>query len=145
VGLSINLDLIRREENVGFSALASQSFIHFLFMLFIAITFLIPEQSPLGVGLPLLWMGGFGVWTNARLLTKTLRGRKRKLMLGLIVWRFALPLAAFLGMIVIAVSILQGADSLLYWLIAPIIILLSTAVRNTWDLLVRVGESKDHS
>ena len=113
VGLSINMDIIRREENVGFSALASQSFINFLFMLFIAITFLVPDQGPLGLGLPLLWMGGFGVWTNARLLATTLRGRKSKLTTGLIFWRFVLPLAAFLGMIVIAVSILQGTVSLI--------------------------------
>jgi hypothetical protein len=53
VAISLNVDLLIRDGNVSLSALASETINNFVFVLLVAIYFLIPDQSPLGLGIPL--------------------------------------------------------------------------------------------
>jgi hypothetical protein len=62
VSLSLNVDIISREENDDLRVLAAQSFINFLCTLMFSVVFLIPNQVPPGLGLPLLGIGGFGLY-----------------------------------------------------------------------------------
>jgi hypothetical protein len=138
VAISINLDLIIRDENVSLGALASETINNFVYVLFVAITFLIPNQTPLGLGIPLLAIGVFGLLDNGRFLMTALRNRKPQWGLAYIFWRFIFPLIALLALVVISVFVLQGNVRVLYGLVFVIIILLAVAILNSWVLLIRV-------
>jgi hypothetical protein len=60
VSLSLNADAIAHPTNTDLRALAEQTFSTFVYILSFAILFFIPHQVPLGLGLPLLVVGGFG-------------------------------------------------------------------------------------
>jgi hypothetical protein len=59
-----------------------------------------------------------------------------------VVWRFVLPAAALAGLLASGLGLVVGQPSALYWLVAVIIGLLMSAARSSWDLLVKVGESR---
>jgi hypothetical protein len=108
----------------------------FIFVLLIAITLLIPDQNSLGVGIPLLIMSAIGILNLVAQTITAIRNRNHLLGLSYLLWRFLFPLCAFVGLMVIAVSVLNGGKHVLYWLIAVNITLLATASRNAWELLI---------
>ncbi|HEX9076026.1 MAG TPA: hypothetical protein VF932_09615 [Anaerolineae bacterium] len=137
VGLSLNLEIISRQENTGLSGLATQTFGNFLYVLFLSITMLVPDQTPVGVGLPLLIMGFYGTLINGRALVRAVRKPNPAWGAGYIFWRFVGPVLSFIGLLIISFYAFQGNGLMLYWLIAVIAFLLLVATRNSWDLLVR--------
>jgi hypothetical protein len=54
-----------------------------------------------------------------------------------------LAVAAFLGLIGVAIALLFRQADALYWLVGVVLILLITSVRNAWDLLLQVGEEAE--
>lgn len=137
VGLSLNLEIISRQENTSLSGLATQTFGNFLYVLFLSITMLVPDQTPVGVGLPLLIMGFYGTLINGRALVSAVRKPNPAWGAGYIFWRFVGPVLSFIGLLIISFYAFQGNGLMLYWLIAVIAVLLLVATRNSWDLLVR--------
>lgn len=137
VGLSLNLEIISRQENTSLSGLATQTFGNFLYVLFLSITMLVPDQTPVGVGLPLLIMGFYGTLINGRALVRAVRKPNPAWGAGYIFWRFVGPVLSFIGLLIISFYAFQGNGLMLYWLIAVIAVLLLVATRNSWDLLVR--------
>ena len=61
VGLTLNIDLIRRAESIDVLHLAALTFNSFFYPLIFAVIFLIPDISPVGLGIPLLAIGGLGL------------------------------------------------------------------------------------
>jgi hypothetical protein len=142
VALSLNLEAITGDTRDDLRALAEQAFSSFSSVLLIAVFFLIPEQggSTLG-GLYLV----LGVLAGARLLRRApavWRGRARDPLGQAVFWRFVLPAAALLGLMAAGLGLLLGKLDALYWLVAVIISLLMSAARSSWDLLVKVGETR---
>ncbi len=138
VSLSLNLEIISRTESKSLRALATRSFANFLYVLFFAITFLVPDQSPFGIGIPLLLMGTIGFLTNVLTLVAIPRDRVPLWGMTYTFWRLGLPLVAFLLLITISLFALKGDTTMLYWMIAVIVLLLLNAAQNSWDLLMRV-------
>ncbi len=101
VSLSINVDMITRKENVNLRTLAAQTFSIFITVLMIAIQFLIPSQTPLGLGLPLLAIGGLGSYNTIHQLIKTRHMWPRAWGRRIAV-RFGLPITCFMALIIIA-------------------------------------------
>src|SRR5512135_2035878 len=66
VSLSLNLDLITRTVNADLRDLATHTFGDFMSVLMFAVVFLIPDQVPLGLGLPLLGIGAYGLYNTLR-------------------------------------------------------------------------------
>src|SRR5262249_23939388 len=62
IGLTLNIDLIRRTDFADVQTLAVLTFNSFIYTVIIAMVYLIPQQDPAGLGLPLLAIGGFGLW-----------------------------------------------------------------------------------
>ncbi len=137
VGLSLNLDIILRQENIRLSGLATQTFGNFVYVIFLSITMLIPGQNSLGVGIPLLIMGFYGTLTNGRALVRAVQKPNPAWGAAYVFWRFVGPVLAFLGLLVISYYAFQSNASALYGLIAIIVFLLLVATRNSWDLLVQ--------
>lgn len=57
-----------------------------------------------------------------------------------LLWRFVIPIAAYLALLGVALLLVRGEEVALFWLASLSILLLVIAARNAWDLLVRAGE-----
>ncbi len=134
VGLSLNMELLRRPESADLRTLAALTFNCFIYVLMFAIVFLIPNQGPQGLGLPLLGMGAAGLGST---ILEYVRSRESRRSWGrsVVARRFAVPLLSFAGVIPVGVGVLQGDVGFVYWLIPVTILLLGNASRNAWDLL----------
>jgi hypothetical protein len=140
VSLSLNVDVITREENADLRVLASQTFMSFLNVTMLAVLFLIPNQVPPGLGLPLLGVSGYGLYGTVRRLLKTRHARPRTWGRGSMTHRFVIPAICFLALLVVAASVLLGQTGGLYWLVPVMILLVVAASRNAWDLLMGLRE-----
>jgi uncharacterized membrane protein YdbT with pleckstrin-like domain len=59
---------------------------------------------------------------------------------GSVARRFAVPTLCFVTLLIIAVSVLLGRTSGLYWLVPVMILLIVAASRNAWDLLLQLRD-----
>jgi hypothetical protein len=142
VSLSLNADAIILPANSDLRALAEQTFSTFLYILSFAIFFLIPHQEPLGLGLPLLAVGGIGLYRTVRNFFRTRPSQTRVWGRGNLALRFITPLICFFALIIISISVLIGRTGGLYWLIPVMISLVVAASINAWDLLLRLREPR---
>jgi hypothetical protein len=145
VSLSLNADVITHKASADLRSLATHTFGNFMSVLMFAVVFLIPSQVPLGLGLPLLGIGGYGLYNTIGHLLETRRKPARAWGIGNVARRFAIPTLCFVTLLVIAVSVLLGYTDGLYWLVPVMILLLLAASRNAWDLLLRLREPPEDS
>jgi len=59
---------------------------------------------------------------------------------GRLILRFGLSAASFVAVIVAGVQLFSTLSSAFVWLAVAILVLLIVSLRNTWDLLVTVGD-----
>jgi hypothetical protein len=140
VSLSLNVDAITRQENAELRLLAAQSFAGFLNVVMLAVLFLIPDQGPHGLGLPLLGISGYGLFETIRRFFKTRRTGPHAWAISGVAGRFAMSSLCFVTLLIIAASVLLGGTHGLYWLVPVMIVLVVAASRNAWDLLLRLRE-----
>jgi hypothetical protein len=145
VSLSLNDEVITRKANADLRVLASHTFGNFMSVLMFAVIFLIPNQVPLGLGLPLLGIGGLGLYNTVRHLLETRHKHPRVWGIGGFARSFAIPIFCFGTLMIIAASVLLGQTGGLYWLVPVMILLLVAASRNAWDLLMRLREPRKGS
>jgi hypothetical protein len=145
VSLSLNADAITRKENADLRVLAAQTFTSFLNVVMLAVLFLIPSQAPLGLGLPLLGISGYGLYETVDRFLKTRRAQPRAWGRGGVARHFVIPTLCFVTLLVIAVSVLLGWTGGLYWLVPVMILLIVAASRNAWDLLLQLREPPTES
>jgi len=140
IGLTLNIDLIRRSEFADVQTLATLTFNGFFYAIIFAVVFLIPDQVPIGLGLPLLSLGGLG---GLNVLVQFRRTRKSHRVWGhsTVSSRFFWPFMLLLAVVVIAISVITGATWGFYWLVPVMILLLATGSRNAWDLLISLRAS----
>lgn len=138
VAISLNLKLILQDENISLSALASETINNFASVLLIAIIFLVPDQTPHGIGIPLFVIGAYGLVDNVRLLMTGLRHRKPHWRLMSILYRFALPLVALLTLIVVSIFVMRANVGALSGMVFVIVVFLVVATSNSWVLLFRI-------
>lgn len=136
VSVSMIIDVISSEAHPELMRAAKQAFANFLYVLSIAFLFLVPGQVPFGLGLGLLVLGGFGLFTVAKILHGVLHTKDRPPSGGDTVREFALPLLAYFGLIAVAIAIMLAIADALYWLFGVLITLLVSASRNAWMLLM---------
>jgi hypothetical protein len=140
VSLSLNVDAITRPENDDLRMLAAQTFTSFICVIAFSVLFLIPDQGPAGLGLPLLGIGGYGLYKTASQFSQTRRKRPRAWGRGSVARRFVIPIVCFVTLVIIAGSVLLGQTDGLYWLVPVMILLIVTASSNAWELLMRLGK-----
>ncbi len=135
VALSLNIELLRKDETGNMRIIAAQTFNIFVYVLLFAVLFLIPRNGPFGLGLPLIGIGAAGLWST---VVQFFAARKSRANWGRrgVTWRFLLPLISLSVVIIIAISVLYGITDGLYWLVPVMLTLLATASRNAWDLLI---------
>jgi hypothetical protein len=140
VSLSLNIAAITRKANDDLRNLAAQTFSCLLMVLMFSVLFLIPSQGPHGLGLPLLGMSGYGLYDVVSHFLKVRRKQTRLWGRTSVASRFILPTICYLTLLTVAISVLLGQTGSLYWLVPVMILLIISASRNAWDLLLRLRE-----
>jgi hypothetical protein len=143
VGLSLHLQVVLSHPDVR--GLARITLTNFFAVLLISLFALIPAGHPFSTGVEMLAVALGGLALMARTVGSSirLRSQERTLRGRLLLLRFGLSAVAYLVAGVSAVLLLVDLpDDGLGWLVSSIVVLLLTAVRNTWDLLVTVGEHR---
>lgn len=141
VSLSLNADLITRQENADLRVLAGQTFTSFICVLMFAVLFLIPRQGPMGLGLPLLGIDAIGLVATVRRFIGARHSPRRAWGRGSVALRYAIPAVCFAALLVIAVSVLMSRTDGLYWLVPVMIMLIWDASLNAWHLLLGLRET----
>jgi hypothetical protein len=142
VSLSINIDLINQPQNAPLLIRARQAFASFLYILTISLNFLIPHSVTASLGPLLVILSALGIFGLARRMRETLREPSDSGKLIRYLREYWLLVVAYLGMFLVAIGVLLGNTDSLYWLVGVWMVLLVSASRDCWTLLVQVRGSK---
>jgi tryptophan-rich sensory protein len=142
VSLALSPAVMRDGSPNGTRVWAGQTFHNFLVLLAIAFVALIPNQTSLGVGIPLVILGVQGAYrvvVDIRLAQRDpdpgWSGRQTLL-------RFASPVAGYALCIWAAVLAFQDDPDAMAWLIPVIFLLVMSASSSCWDLLRAIGNQE---
>ena len=140
VALALNPAVMADDGPAGQRTWTGQTFHSFLMLLIIALVVLIPETGPLGLGLPLLILG---VWGVVRVIADARRVRSDpapEWHSRTVLTRFASPLAGYVIAVWVGTQILRGDADAVGWLVATVFFLMMSAASNCWDLLREIGD-----
>jgi hypothetical protein len=142
VSMSLNVGMFAGAENIGLKKLASQTLLNFLYAIVFALIFLMPRQGPIGLGLPLMCIGIVGLIRTVSNLRILFSNPPHGILRRTTFVRSGMALVAFLALIIASFLVIVRANAnSLYWLVAPMILLLISASANTWSLLMGVHEA----
>jgi hypothetical protein len=142
VAVSINIDTFRKEAYTDLQLFAALTFNCFFYVLVIALLFLIPGLSPVGLGLPLFILAGLGLVNALLQQRRALKTQSKRQAAGL-ASRFTVPIVGLLGLAIFAILVMGQLAVGLYGLVFVIIVLLASAASNAaWLLLVRLDEDE---
>lgn len=139
VGLSLHLRAVISRPEVR--TLARVTLTNLCLVLLVALFILIPQDRS-GFGFDLIISGIISGGIVTPSLVGAARSRTRTLRVPQLVTRFGLSAVGYAG--VVAAGALINAGSIaagLVWICAVSIALLVISLRNSWDLLVSVGEA----
>jgi hypothetical protein len=139
VAITINIERFRRRLDTDLQLFAVLTFNCFFYVLVLAIVFVIPGQSPFGLGVLLFVLGGAGWLNTARQFVRARKLQRSGMPRGM-VWRFVGPLFCLTLLLAISVAIVLGNYQTLYALVAVNVFLLGSAAQNAWVLLMRPGD-----
>jgi len=137
VSLSLNLARLKGEKAHVTLSIARNTFGDFLYVLMIALIFLVPHQVPISLTVALLVLGiasGTGLILRER--KQSANTKTRSPDVKWLLRRFGLPAVASLGLIFVAIAIGLKHYNAIYALVGVIAALLITACWNAWLLLV---------
>jgi len=145
VSVSLHADLITDPTAAGVLASARRAFGSFILILLIALVFVIPAQSPHGLGIPLIIFSFSSMLQTAS--AARIRWRERTRLLDLLgsasdLGRLGMGAVSGLGLLAVALTILGGSTAYIDWLVGVIGVLLVGAARSAWDLLLELAMAK---
>ncbi len=133
LSLSLKLDVLRQVKNRRIRQIAWQTFSNFFFLIMFALVLLVPEQTPIGLSLPILIICVVAIGIT---VSQAVRAHSIVSAPSYFVSDSVPSLVAYLGLVVVTLLLLQGVMQSLVWLLPVVIVLLAIAVRNAWTLLV---------
>lgn len=136
VAVQLRLNIFREAQVLDIRDLAIQVFLNFSYLVLMSSLFLIPRQSPPGLGLPLVVLGILGIGWLVYFLRQALPLNQGKDPTRW-AWRllFTLWFATYAGLIAVALVLLGGNAESLFWLAAVDVALLVTATVGAWALM----------
>jgi uncharacterized membrane protein len=140
VALALNPAVMADDSPAGLRTWAGHTFHSFLLVLVIALVVLIPETGPLGLGLPLLILG---VWGMIRIIIEARQVRSDpdpEWHGRSVLTRFAFPFAGYAIAAWVGLQALRGEADAVGWLVATVFLLMMSAASNCWDLLRDIGD-----
>jgi hypothetical protein len=141
VGLSLHLRVVVTHADV--KALARITLASLGLTLVLALFMVIPEtHDPSSTGWNLVGAGIFGFVLIGRPLVAGIRSSRRALSFGHLMLRFGLTGTTFVAALIGGIILVAGNYQLgLSWFVGVSVALLVGALRNSWDLLVSVGDA----
>jgi len=142
VAVSLNRAHLDLKENADLMSLARQTFATYLFILTFSITVLIPKQSGKGLGIPLTFIGIYGLY----FVLKEMVLHVNKIKISISIRRYGWALLAFILMISSSIHVITHEDSdSLYHMVSSMFMLLVSATKSSWILLVEIRSTKTQS
>ena len=108
VAVSLNRDVLSREDGGERMWIARQTFYQFLMLFLLALLLLAPHRSPTSVGLTLLGFGGFWSFGVVRAFRTSIGMRRQPLSLEGFVRGFGLSFVSLLAVFAVAAAMLLG-------------------------------------
>ena len=140
VGLSLHLRAVVSRPEVR--SLARATLTNFVLVLLVALFVVIPQDA-IGLGDDLIVAGAVSAAIFGPSLVAAGRSRTRTLKIWQLVMRFGVSAAGYAAVVVAGALILHAAyTAALAVLGGSSIALLVVSLRNSWDLLVTVGEAR---
>ncbi len=137
ISVSINVERFHGRKSADLKHFAGLTFNCFFYVLIIAILFLVPGISSLGLGIPLFILGILGILNAIVQQRRAQRSTKNGTELN-IAPRFNVPIIGLALMILLSVGIYFQIETSLYGFIIVIILLLGSASHNAWAMLVEI-------
>ena len=137
VGLSLHLRIVVASSDLR--SLARVTLANFSVVLLVALFMVIPEGQS-AAAWQLIGSGVVSLVITSPSLVAAGRSRGRTLRLRRLVLRFGLSVLSYVAVIVAGVMLLSSVTSAFTWLLIATVVLLVVSLRNTWDLLVTVGD-----
>ena len=139
VGLSLHLRTVVKSSDV--KSLARVTLANFGMVLLVSLFMVIPQDHS-SLGVELLFSGMVTLSIALPSAIHMISNRQHKLSLHRVMMRFAISSACYVAVLVSGVFFQQSqTTAALATLVAATVLLLTTSLRNTWDLLVTVGEA----
>jgi hypothetical protein len=141
VALSLHLRIVVANSDVR--GLARVTLANFGTVLFMALFMVIPEPQAAAAS-QLIGVGLVSIVVTVPSLVAASKGSGRTLRfmrLQRLVLRFGLSCISYLTILVAGILLLSSVDSAFVWLVIATVVLLLISLRNTWDLLVTVGDA----
>jgi modulator of FtsH protease len=143
VGVSINLAAIAAAERVDLRALAGQAFVNLVYVLFIALTMLVPQPDPTAFAIAFAVIGTLGLVRAARNMRSVARGRPRLIDQMPIVRRLGWTVAADALLLIVAVNFFTVADArMAIFVMIAVFILMIGAADVAWRVLVEATRDR---
>jgi len=137
VALTLNADILRRSENADLLDTARQAFAQFILVLMVAIVFLIPHQSPVGLGVALIALSLAYAAATAKYFAQAL-SRSRDHKSRRVFTRGAiLSTVGYTGVLAVGIAVLLHWWSAFYVLVFMLAAALAGASRYAWFLLTQ--------
>jgi hypothetical protein len=140
IAVSIHIEIFNRKPYSHLSHFAALTFNCFFYVLLISILFLIPNQTPLGLGIPFFLLGVLTT-LNAILQRRASQKMQASGSGDNLASRFNVPILSLLGLTAIGILVILRYTQSLYGLVVVIIFLLGSASQNAWALLVTSDQS----
>ena len=139
VAVSLRTGIFRAAEVADVRDEAVYTFGTFLALMLVAGVFLVPDQRPAGVAVPLALLGALGLAGLGRVFRQWRRLNPGTALPG--VWKayFAASALAYGGLLGAAGPLLAGRTQALSWLVLSDVTLLTTATISAWILLSHAG------
>jgi hypothetical protein len=134
LSLSLKLDIITKSKDEDLRHIAWQTFLNFFFLIMFALVFLVPEQTKLGLALPLITISTIAIIIT---LAQGIRSARAGTQFWKVCTQSVPSLVAFVGVIIIVMFVLLDHIQSLVWMLPVVIVLLAVAVRYAWELLVK--------
>jgi hypothetical protein len=139
VAISIHIEVFTRRVASGLKHFAALTFNCYFYILLIAIFFLIPALSPLGLGIPLSLLGILGS-ANAAVQQSNARKTSPDRQGGRLASRFTGPMLSLAGLALMGVAIALKIGLSFYGVVIVIVLLLASASQNAWALLIQADD-----
>ena len=141
VGLSLHLRVVIASSDVR--SLARVTLANFGAVLFVALFIVIPEDRSTAA-IELVASGVASLLIATPSLLGAFQGGGGRLQMqrrdrARLILRFGLSAASYLA-IIVAGALLFSSNAAFTWLVVAVVVLLVVSLRNTWDLLVTVGD-----
>jgi hypothetical protein len=125
-------------------AFGSPTAVHFCAVLFSSAVMAAPWHSLGSAGLPIAFCGGAGVLYSLYSIYHALRQTGYKPDAEDWFWYSALPLLAYVALLVVGMLVPARPDEMLFGVAAILLVLLFTGLHNAWDTVTYVAVSGHH-